>query len=172
MADCFQEAFNVSPEIVGGFVFPINKQKRREYIANSLAVDCSVTQIIRNEKDKHLDFLKLSQARMKSHAISNFVSPDETRFADVRIWSRCLEAKLTACHCSFGNKAESCQGVKSSQNIEDVEESFGLIFSSRICMDVEIEIGKLICIHPPWKEVSIAENEKMVLCTYFYTVST
>ncbi|KAL4179338.1 hypothetical protein AMTRI_Chr13g119560 [Amborella trichopoda] len=167
MADCFQEAFNVSPEIVGGFVFPINKQKRRDF-----GYFGRLQQIIRNEKDKHLDFLKLSQARMKSHAISNFVSPDETRFADVRIWSRCLEAKLTACHCSFGNKAESCQGVKSSQNIEDVEESFGLIFSSRICMDVEIEIGKLICIHPPWKEVSIAENEKMVLCTYFYTVST
>ncbi|XP_020521888.1 uncharacterized protein LOC18432535 isoform X1 [Amborella trichopoda] len=158
MADCFQEAFNVSPEIVGGSVFPINKQKSFGYFGR-------LQQIIRNEKDKHLDFLKLSQAKTNSH--------DETRFADVRILSRCLEAKLTVCHCSFGNKAESCQGIKSSQNIEDVGESFGtVIFSSRICMDVEIEIGKLIRIHPPWKEVSIAENEKIVLCTYFSTVST
>lgn len=38
-----------------------------------------------------------------------------------------------------------------SQNILENEGQKGtVIFNQRICGDIDLEIGKLICIHPPW----------------------
>ncbi|KAF8006538.1 hypothetical protein BT93_K0746 [Corymbia citriodora subsp. variegata] len=43
-----------------------------------------------------------------------------------------------------------------------------VIFNSRICNDVDLEIGNLIRIYSPWKEVQVMGYEKsIILSTYF-----
>ncbi|XP_020976601.1 uncharacterized protein LOC107639083 isoform X6 [Arachis ipaensis] len=41
-----------------------------------------------------------------------------------------------------------------------------IIFSPRVCDNVDLEVGNLIRIHPPWKEIQVG-NDRMILCTYF-----
>ncbi|KAH7578390.1 hypothetical protein JRO89_XS01G0375800 [Xanthoceras sorbifolium] len=43
-----------------------------------------------------------------------------------------------------------------------------VIFNARICCDVDLEVGNLIRIHKPWKEVQVSGNdESIILSTYF-----
>ncbi|KAK7327782.1 hypothetical protein VNO77_21873 [Canavalia gladiata] len=41
-----------------------------------------------------------------------------------------------------------------------------VIFSPRVCNNVHLEVGNLIRIHPPWKEVQVG-NDNIIMCTYF-----
>ncbi|TKY47872.1 hypothetical protein E2542_SST29933 [Spatholobus suberectus] len=95
--------------------------------------------------------------------------PGELGCIDVKIISRFHDGKLTVCHCSFGkytknfllqdnSKGMGFGGSESSQST--------IIFSPRVCNDVDLEVGNLIRIHPPWKEVQVG-NDNIILCTYF-----
>ncbi|XP_021647890.2 uncharacterized protein LOC110640740 isoform X3 [Hevea brasiliensis] len=62
-------------------------------------------------------------------------------------------------------------GIYGSQKLVDREREGTVIFSPRICSDVDLEVGNLICIHPPWKEVQVMGNDKStILSTYFSNI--
>ncbi|XP_022997740.1 uncharacterized protein LOC111492608 isoform X1 [Cucurbita maxima] len=85
---------------------------------------------------------------------------------DVKVLSRYLDAKLTVCSCLFidverlalrnGDKAIATEGEKRT-----------VIFSPRVCSNVELEVGNLIRIIPPWKEVTVDHAHNIILSTYF-----
>nr|CAD1838259.1 unnamed protein product [Ananas comosus var. bracteatus] len=120
--------------------------------------------VMQIEKDRHLEFLKQSRGGQSSS--------NDFRGFTVQILSRCLEGKLTVCHCSFEEDTEYSSGVKGP--IECVVDGGTVkrtvIFSSKICGNVDIEVGKFIRMYPPWKEVLVKEDEKIILCTYFSNV--
>ncbi|XP_077219584.1 kinetochore protein isoform X2 [Tasmannia lanceolata] len=157
MADRFQEVFSAAAVYDEGALFPISKHIGIGYYGR-------LQQIMQNEKDMHMEFLKQLQTGVSPH--------DEARCIDVQILSRYLDAKLTVCHCSIGENSKSSQGVKSPQKLVHGGGSRNrtIIFSPRICGNVELEVGNLIRIHPPWKEAKVLENEKIILCTYFSQV--
>ncbi|KAH1189613.1 hypothetical protein GmHk_20G057346 [Glycine max] len=88
---------------------------------------------------------------------------------DMDFWKKYRDGKLTVCHCSFSKSTENfllqdnskgmgCGGRKSSQST--------IIFSPRVCNNVDLEVGNLIQIHPPWKEAQVG-NDNIIVCTYF-----
>ncbi|KAI7757142.1 hypothetical protein M8C21_029495 [Ambrosia artemisiifolia] len=92
---------------------------------------------------------------------------DEAGCLDVKILSKTLEGKLTVCLCSSVENDESSTSTDDSLNIVK-RKNTTIIFSSRICSDVELDVGTLVRIHPPWKEVSVkGKDESAVLSTYF-----
>lgn len=54
-----------------------------------------------------------------------------------------------ACHFMFLQLIKSVC-LQGSQKLVDKEREGTVIFSPRICGDVDLEVGSLICIHPPW----------------------
>lgn len=86
--------------------------------------------------------------------------------------SKYLDAKLTVCYCSFVNTIEAIWQQDSQKILENEGQKGTVIFNQRICGDIDLEIGKLICIHPPWKEVDVmGPGEKIILSTYFSDIS-
>ncbi|XP_076915150.1 uncharacterized protein LOC143574395 [Bidens hawaiensis] len=95
---------------------------------------------------------------------------DETSCLDVKILSKTLEGKLTVCLCSSIETDESLTLKDNPPNIIK-RKNMTIIFSSRICDDVELDVGTLVRLHPPWKEVNVNGNEtSVILSTYFSQV--
>ncbi|XP_058781692.1 uncharacterized protein LOC131655913 isoform X2 [Vicia villosa] len=121
-------------------------------------------QVMQKEKERDMDFSK------KLHAGAR---PDsEFGCVDVNIISRYLDGKLIVCHCSvskcpekFPLQAEGTGfgGSKGGQRT--------IIFSPRVCDSVDLEVGSLIRIHPPWNEVQVG-NDNIILCSYFSEISS
>ncbi|XP_019240282.1 PREDICTED: uncharacterized protein LOC109220270 isoform X4 [Nicotiana attenuata] len=123
-------------------------------------------QLMQCEKDRDTYFLEKSQTHDASSAKS---------FIDVRILSCSLEAKLTVCFCALLGDEEVLGLTIGTECLSNPQKRKGtggrkltIIFSSRICKDVELEIGNFIRIHQPWKEVHVNEkDESIILCAYF-----
>ncbi|KAK2389001.1 hypothetical protein QL285_062632 [Trifolium repens] len=121
-------------------------------------------QVMQKEKERDIDFSKKLQAGTR---------PDgEFGCVDVNIISRYLDGKLIVCHCSFSKYTENSllqaegmgfDGSKGGQRT--------IIFSPRVCDNVDLEVGSLIRIHPPWKEVQVG-NDIIILCSYFSEISS
>ncbi|KAG9450094.1 hypothetical protein H6P81_010059 [Aristolochia fimbriata] len=147
MADLFQEAFS-AVEDGNGTDFPNHKY-------GGIGFYGRLQQILQNEKDKHTEFLKQMQA--------GEVPLDDATCLDVKIISRCLDAKLTVCDCM---DIQFTQGTTDLVD-DEVTRKMTIIFSPRICNNVELEAGNFVRIHPPWKKVKVEENKIIILCTYF-----
>ncbi|XP_014523697.1 uncharacterized protein LOC106779986 isoform X2 [Vigna radiata var. radiata] len=130
---------------------------------NSLSDGLSgrLQQMMLKEKETDMDFWKKLKAGAR---------PDsQLGCFDVKIISRYHDGKLTVCHCSFGKCREN---FLLQDNYEGME--FGgsksshstIIFSPRVCNNVDLVVGNVIRIHPPWKEVQVG-NDNIILCTYF-----
>lgn len=117
--------------------------------------------VMQCEKDTDTYFLEKSQTDDASSGAQSFI--------DVRILSSSLEAKLTVCFCALHGDEEGSACLSNSQNGKGTGgRKLTIIFSSRICKDVELEIGNVIRIHQPWKEVHVNEkDEGIILCEYF-----
>ncbi|XP_059625705.1 uncharacterized protein LOC132268855 isoform X2 [Cornus florida] len=101
--------------------------------------------VMHSEKERDMDFLK----RLQTGAFAN----DEASCIDVKILSRSLEAKLTVCCCSLSiDKKSSHWAGRPLITKENGERTLTIIFSSKACGDVELEVGNLVRIHPPWYE--------------------
>ncbi|XLR25995.1 hypothetical protein S83_053895 [Arachis hypogaea] len=143
MADRFQEALGTSSIIAEGTHVGVHNSLRAGIFGK-------LQQVMQTEKERDLDFWKKLQSGAR---------PDsELGCFDVKIISRYLDGKLTVCHCSFGKFREH---FLSTNNREST-----IIFSPRVCDNVDLEVGNLIRIHPPWKEIQVG-NDRMILCTYF-----
>ncbi|PKA48967.1 hypothetical protein AXF42_Ash019505 [Apostasia shenzhenica] len=148
MTDLLQEAFNKFMEERGAL--PRRKQSGFGYHGR-------LQQVMQLEKDGHMKYLK---------QLHNSLS--ESEFIDVTVLSRVLEAKLTVCQCLLG---ENITRLKYDDNQKNI---FGqgtmkktIIFSQKICSNVELEIGNLVRVYSPWKEVHVNGEETIMLCTYF-----
>ncbi|XP_029117009.1 uncharacterized protein [Elaeis guineensis] len=155
MTDLFQEAFNSST--MEGPLFPTSWQAGAGYHER-------LQQVMQIEKEKHVEFLKQLQTGQSPLSGS--------RCMNVQILSRSLEGKLTVCRCLLdeSNKSSSCG--KGSHKCTDDRGTLKrtVIFSSKVCDNVELDVGNLVRIHPPWKEVQVSKDEKIILCTYFSLV--
>ncbi|URE23836.1 hypothetical protein MUK42_17124 [Musa troglodytarum] len=152
MGDLFQETFNIS---VGSPSLSNNRNAVSGYYGR-------LQQVMQIERDRHFKFLKQLQTGGKSPL-------NDLRCITVQILSRILEAKLTVCHCLLAESTKNRQGENDSPECHKVGTLRTVIFSSRICGSVELEVGGFVRIHPPWKEVLIAKEEKILLCSYFST---
>ncbi|CAN6451467.1 unnamed protein product [Victoria cruziana] len=153
MADHFMEIFDFSAMNSDG-VISNNKQRGFGYFGK-------LQQIMHAEKERHASFLK----EVEKGAIDQV----ETRFFDVEIVSRCLEAKLTVCCCLLHKKAKRSEHMERFHDIvvdREVEDRT-IVFNSRMCNSVELDIGKLIRIHAPWEEVHLADSRIVFLSAYF-----
>ncbi|KAK4774768.1 hypothetical protein SAY86_009703 [Trapa natans] len=116
--------------------------------------------VIQNEKHRELGFMNNLH---KSETL-----PSGTSCLHVLILSSYLEAKLKVCRCSF----EKISGKQPEQNSPESIPLWGgektVIFNSRTCSNVDLEVGKVICIYSPWKEIQIeGDTESILLCTCF-----
>ncbi|KAK8630772.1 hypothetical protein V6N13_079548 [Hibiscus sabdariffa] len=107
-------------------------------------------QVMQQEKEIDMGFLTKLQigATFKNEASS----------ITVKIVSRYLDAKLTVCYCSFVQIIEGFLQPESPKILENEGRPVTVIFNQRICANVDLEIGNLICIHPPWKDVDVTGN--------------
>uniref|UniRef100_A0A1D1YFA1 Mitogen-activated protein kinase 12 n=1 Tax=Anthurium amnicola TaxID=1678845 RepID=A0A1D1YFA1_9ARAE len=146
MADLLQEVFSASTVDVEEL--PLATRAGIGYYGR-------LQQIMQRDKDRHMEFLK------QLHS-------NEPRGINVKILSRLLDAKLTVCHCLFGDDTMISQTRNSPKNCGENGETTErtVIFSSKICKNVDLEVGNVICIYPPWKEVQTTEDV-IILCTYF-----
>ncbi|XP_042476030.1 uncharacterized protein LOC122057805 isoform X4 [Macadamia integrifolia] len=159
MADQFQEALSSAAANKREILFTTSKEAGTGYHGRLL-------QVMQTEKERHVEFWK--QLQTGAH------SPNKERCIDVKILSRCLDAKLTVCHCFLGENTEINKFTENPQKImEKVRREKTIIFSPTVCGNVELEAGNLIRVHPPWKEVDVMGNdESIILCTYFSKIST
>ncbi|KAK8462959.1 hypothetical protein SEVIR_1G298700v4 [Setaria viridis] len=114
-------------------------------------------QIMQMEKDRHAEFLRQFN-----------IEKGDSKGITVQIMSRSLEGKLTVCHCLFQEKNNSTITREASTDHAMCESrTMGtIIFSPKICDNVDLLVGNIIRIFPPWKEIRLQE-EDVILCTYF-----
>ncbi|KAK6127403.1 hypothetical protein DH2020_038846 [Rehmannia glutinosa] len=158
MADQFHEAFGT-----------VSVVDERPHIAFprplSSGMYGKLQQVMQSEKERDMDYLKNLSAETGLK--------DERMCISVRILTRSLEAKLIVCSCipvedgmiSYWEKNLQMKG-------KGVARTLTIIFNPRICSGVELEVGNLICIHPPWKEVLQVKgrDDVIILCSYFTQV--
>ncbi|XP_057817329.2 uncharacterized protein LOC131030498 isoform X1 [Cryptomeria japonica] len=155
MSDLFQEALNSAPVVENGVAFT----------SRFKGTDCGFSNRLQNvldhEKQEHKQFMKILHLGQKSH--------DEKKCIDVWILAKSFEAKLMICKCMVERARENTQSIQHTSS--DVESGMGntitVIFSSRTSSHLEIEIGKIVRIHQPWKEIRPEEHDKIVVCAYF-----
>ncbi|KAL5701170.1 hypothetical protein ACHQM5_026535 [Ranunculus cassubicifolius] len=152
MTDKFQEVINAAT---------VNDQGMLSATSKQTGYFSRLQQVMQTEKERHMEFLNQSRGA---------IPRDEARFLDVKILSRYLDAKLTVCQCLLSQNASlSSECLLNSQIFnEDIELRRTVIFSSRICNNVDLEVGNIIRIHPPWKVVEVPSKDGgIILCTYF-----
>ncbi|KAL2507686.1 hypothetical protein Fot_31333 [Forsythia ovata] len=153
MVDQFQEAFGT---------VPLNDERPHLALPRPLGGGLfgRLQQVIQSEKERDSRYLK--------NLCAEDSAKDERDSIAVRILSRSLEAKLTVCSCTFVGDGESSYWEKNLQiKMESGGRTLTIIFNSRICSDVDLEVGNLVRIHPPWKKVQMKEMGEVILCTYF-----
>ncbi|XP_062178319.1 uncharacterized protein LOC133883119 isoform X2 [Alnus glutinosa] len=148
MADRFQEAVGATFLNNEGAIVAVPKP-------SGIGLFGKLQQLMQSEKERDMDFLKKLQTGSNAN--------DETSYIVVKILARYLDAKLTVCQCSFGQNMES----GSPQILVNGGRKRTIIFNPRVSSDVDLEVGNLICIHPPWKEVQVGNDESILLSTYF-----
>ncbi|KAA3471038.1 Kinetochore Spc25 [Gossypium australe] len=157
ISDKFQEALGATSLTAEGTFIPRPG-------AFSTGLFGKLQQVMQQEKETDMHFL------MKLQNGASF--KNEPSCITVNIVSRYLDAKLTVCYCSFVKTIEGILQPESPKILENEGQKVTVIFNQRICANVDLEIGKLICIHPPWKEVDVTgDGEKTILSTYFSDIS-
>ncbi|GMH27027.1 hypothetical protein Nepgr_028870 [Nepenthes gracilis] len=155
MADQFEEALGAAV-VSDGAAIAVRKQSNTDLFGK-------LQRVMHCEKELDLAFLKFLETE---------ASPEDVaRCIDVKILSKYFDAKLTVCHCITCDK-ERCPQIEYCQQ-EDFGKTLTIIFSSRVCHDVEIEIGNLIRVHAPWKEVEVLDGcQKIMLAAYFCSLTS
>ncbi|XP_062222226.1 uncharacterized protein LOC133921396 isoform X2 [Phragmites australis] len=155
MTDLFQEVFN--PINMEGTMLPMR--------STGVGYYGRMQQIMQMEKDRHAEFLK-QYNRGDSKGIT------------VQIMSRSLEGKLTVCRCLFQEMSNHfaapmfswhlcfMQFTSTDHTMYESGTKRTIIFSPKICDNVDLLVGNIIHIFPPWKEVGV-QDENVILCTYF-----
>ncbi|XP_065861305.1 uncharacterized protein [Euphorbia lathyris] len=156
IADRFQDAFAATSFSNDGGLVSASK-------LSGIGLFGKLQQVMQSEKGRDADFL--------TKRLMGAGCNDEPHSIVVKILSRYLEAKLIVCQCFVGKHTEGFQLLESSQMLLDRGRRRTVIFNTKVCSDVDLEVGNLICIHPPWKEVEMIDrHESIILSTYFSQV--
>ncbi|KAL9304828.1 hypothetical protein AtEden1_Chr1g0002231 [Arabidopsis thaliana] len=84
------------------------------------------------------------------------------------VMSRHLEGKLVVCKCSVIDLSGDSLLLKNTQALAAKETETTIIFSPKVCADVDIEIGNFIRVYAPWKELEVQKtNDVIILSSYF-----
>ncbi|KAL7583810.1 hypothetical protein Lser_V15G41594 [Lactuca serriola] len=143
IADQFHEALGAaSTNEDGGHMYAVSRHTHTGF-----GLCGKLQHVMRMEKERDLYFLSKLQKQ------------DEEGCFEVKILSRSWEGKLTVCSCS------SIENEEQTKNLS-------IIFSSRICGDVDLDVGMMVRIHPPWKQVNVKgkqhnTNTYTILSTYY-----
>uniref|UniRef100_A0A0D9YX95 Uncharacterized protein n=1 Tax=Oryza glumipatula TaxID=40148 RepID=A0A0D9YX95_9ORYZ len=150
MADIFQQVFNATS--MDCFTLPVRSYGSGYY--------GRMQQILQMEKDRHAEFLR--QYNREQDYLG------DPKGVTVQILSRSLEGKLTICRCLFMEKSNlaTTGEVSTDRDMDNSSVKRTIIFSPKICDNVDLVAGNIIHIFPPWKEVKVKE-ETVILCTYF-----
>ncbi|WCJ21376.1 hypothetical protein M5689_003534 [Euphorbia peplus] len=156
MADRFHEAF-------AGTSFSNVESLVTTPKLSGIGLFGKLQQVMQGEKERDADFMTKS--------LMGAGCNDAPHSIVVKILSRYLEAKLIVCQCFVGEHIEGFQFPESSQTFLDRGRRRTIIFNTKVCSDVDLEIENLIRIHPPWKEVEMIDShESIILSTYFSQV--
>ncbi|CAH1447488.1 unnamed protein product [Lactuca virosa] len=147
IADQFHEALGAaSTNEDGGHMYAVSRHTHTGF-----GLFGKLQHVMRMEKERDLYFLSKLQKQ------------DEEGSFEVKILSRSWEGKLTVCSCSCSS---SCS--RSSIENEEQRKNLSIIFSSRICGDVDLDVGMMVRIHPPWKQVNVkGKQHNTILSTYY-----
>ncbi|KAM7274710.1 hypothetical protein ACFE04_016576 [Oxalis oulophora] len=143
ISDRFQEALGAASLGDEGSLVAANKP-------SSLGLFGRLQQIMLTQKERDVVFLSNLQSETCSANKSCL---------NVKIISRCLDAKLSVCQCSLTSSIESPQWPE----VPHKERKRTIIFHPGVCGDVDLEVGSLICIHPPWKDVQVINCDENIL---------
>ncbi|EOA40621.1 hypothetical protein CARUB_v100123491mg, partial [Capsella rubella] len=117
-------------------------------------------QIMKQEKETEMEITKKLQGGIGQ--------PDVSSYVDVKIMSRHLEGKLVVCKCSVIDISGDSVLLKNTQALAANETETTILFSPKVCADVDIEIGSCIRLHAPWKELEVKKtNDVIILSSYF-----
>lgn len=154
MTDRFREALSAAPDAENNNFFIGCK-------GSPIGFFNRLQEVLQQEKQQRLQFMNSLHLGGKKQ--------DEIKCMDVRIITKSFEAKLTICKCIVERTAKSSQSIsKPSSTMENKASNLlTTIFSPRTSGNLEIEVGNLVRIHPPWKEIKLMDHEKIILCTYF-----
>ncbi|KAI9082547.1 hypothetical protein K1719_035416 [Acacia pycnantha] len=150
MADRFQQALGASCETDEGTSVATLKSFGAGIFGN-------LQRVMQKEKGRDANFLKKSQAGASPHSGLGVV--------EVKIISRYLDGKLIVCSCSLCKYTEEFLLPDNSKRMECGGMERTVIFNPRVS-DADLEVGSMIRIYPPWKEVPV-RNDNIILCTYF-----
>lgn len=113
--------------------------------------------VLQREKNRLSVLSKASSVAHTCEGTSTYIT--------ARILSRCREAQLTSCSCKVvvAPKCEE-QGAHEHSSSNHVH----VIFNTKDNRDLDLEVGSVVRINRPWREVSNAEGfGKIIICTYF-----
>jgi len=98
-------------------------------------------QIMQMEKDRHAEFLRQFN-----------IEQGDSKGIIVQIVSRSLEGKLTVCCCLFQEKSNSTirSDASTDHAMNESRTKRTIIFSPKICDNVDLLVGNIIRIFPPW----------------------
>ncbi|CAI9300498.1 unnamed protein product [Lactuca saligna] len=145
IADQFHEALGAASTNEDGHMYAVSRHTHTGF-----GLFGKLQRVMRIEKERDLYFLSKLQKQ------------DEEGSFEVKIVSRSWEGKLTVCSCSRS----------SVENEEEQRKNVSIIFSSRICGDVDLDVGMMVRIHPPWKQVNAKGKQHntniiTILSTYY-----
>ncbi|KAK4282472.1 hypothetical protein QN277_013846 [Acacia crassicarpa] len=152
MADRFQQALGASCVTEEGTCVAALKSFGSGIFGN-------LQRVMQKEKERDANFLKKSQAGASPHSGLGVV--------EVKIISRYLDGKLIVCSCSLCKYTEVKEFLlpDNSKRMECGGQERTVVFNPRVS-DADLEVGSMIRIYPPWKEVQVG-NDNIILCTYF-----
>lgn len=115
--------------------------------------------VLERERNDRASFLKMLQSK---HDLQ-----DQTNCMEVEVISKSLEARLAACVCKVLKQPEPCL-VEVHGTQENTDTEIMVIFNMQINAQLELEVGSMVRLYPPWQEfLNAREFGKTLLCTYF-----
>ncbi|XP_019095211.1 PREDICTED: uncharacterized protein LOC104754400 isoform X2 [Camelina sativa] len=154
VGDRFDEAIKASSLSKEGLLFGSPK------LSGGSSLYGKLQQIMKQEKETEMEITKKLQGGIGQ--------PDASSYVDVKIMSRHLEGKLVVCKCSVIDLFGDSLLLKNTQALAANETETRVLFSTKVCADVDIEIGNCIRLYAPWKELEVKKsNDVVILSSYF-----
>ncbi|CAN8323395.1 unnamed protein product [Cochlearia groenlandica] len=111
---------------------------------------------------------KVTDYKVRRKLRSRTGQTDPSSYLDVKIMSRSLEGKLVVCKCFVMDLSGDSLLLKNTQAVAAKETETRIIFNPKVCVNVYIEMGSIVRLHAPWKEIEVKNtNELILLCSYF-----
>lgn len=153
------------PVITRPQTLPSIAEQFQEALMAAPALDCASAPSVQFPitQDYSTRLQKLLQLEKQQHAEISKGLPFSTPFESVQvhIMKKSLEGRLVTCKCQV-IQAPS-KWIRTS-GVDEVQ----VIFNSKIAGELEIDVGCMVRINPPWRELTLlGSSSRVILCTYF-----